>query len=173
MLTGKQQAMFQPLKESAWLAYCERNPLVDRAHAPSKTDWYRKVLVQELGIFTTKEIPGDDQEQFDALCLVFATIGGDITQINYWASASERRALWRLKQTMKNAGVDMNYVHGIMRHMGFGDRNLEDLPAELILKLNTAVFVYLKRKQKKSEAESCRAAACSAPAESDPELSFP
>jgi hypothetical protein len=174
MLTGKQQSIFQPLKESAWLAYCERNPLCDAKHAASQNDWYRKVLVTELGVFTTKEIPGNDQVKFDALCLVFATIGGDQAQIEYWASAAERRALWLLKKTMENAGVDSAYVRGIARNMHMGDRPLEDLPAELILKLNTAVFIYMKRKQKKSE--SCRAAACSEPCPSapeDPALTFP
>ena len=149
MLTGKQQAIFQPLKEAAWLAYCARKPAGNPNSPEDREAWYRKVLVQELGIWSTKEIPGNDQEKFDALCLVFATITGDTEQIKYWSSAAERRALWLLKMTMQNAGVDTAYVRGIARKMNMGDRPIEDLPAELILKLNTAVFIYMKRKERK------------------------
>lgn len=180
MLNGKQQSIFQPLKEAAWLAYCGRNPLVDPKHKGSMTDWYRKVLTQELGVWTTKELSEHDQDKFDALCLVFATIAGNQKEIEYWSSAAERRALWRLKQTMKNAGVDLAYVRGIMRNMNMGDKAIEDLPAELILKINTAVFIYMKRRSKSRPLKESGSPISVHPHSSaanssleDPSLSFP
>lgn len=150
MLNGKQQSIFRPLVDRAWLAYCSRRPAGNVNSREDRAAWYRKVLVQELGVYSTKEIQPDDQDRFDTLCLVFATISGDQAQIDYWSRAPERRAMWRLESTMRNARVDWAYVRGIARNMNLGDRPIEDLPAELILKLNTAVFKYLKRKEKKN-----------------------
>jgi hypothetical protein len=171
MLNGKQNAKYRPLVNQAWAAHCARN-MVCIEDRPARDAWYRKALLREFGVDTTKEIRSDEKT-FERLCLYFATLAGDQEQIQYWACADERRALWRLQQTMKNAGVDTAYVRGIARNMNMGDRPIEDLPAELILKLNTAVFIYMKRTQKKSSSVPCRAAACSVPLESDPALSFP
>ena len=168
MLNGKQQSLYRPLVDSAWLAYGARNPGSSANCKAGYEKWYRETLVKNLGIYTTKEIK--DEAQFDALCLVFATLGGDQTQIDYWSRAAERRALWRLQQTMKNAGVNWAYVQGIARNMNFiqGESAnwIDDLPAELILKLNTAVFVHMKRKDKAAKAVA-------AAKEEDAELSFP
>jgi hypothetical protein len=154
MLTGKQQKIFQPIKIAAWQAYCRRAPgenVLDRA---AMDRWYRKALVTGLGIFSTKQIAAKDGGAFDRLCLHFSTLAGDQKQIDYWSRAEERRALWRLKMTMRNAGVDWAYVRGIARNMGFGAREIEDLPAELILKLNTAVFLYIRRRGRSDNAKT-------------------
>jgi len=111
--------------------------------------WYRQALVEGVGISSTKQIAPKDQKLFDNLCLCFATLSGNDQQIDYWSRAAERRALWMLEQTMKKAGVDMPYVTGIANNMGFGDSYLRDLPAEMILKLNTAVYKHWKRKSTK------------------------
>ena len=165
MLTGKQQSIFQPLRKAAWLAFCTRNSIIPANSKAAESEWYRAILVQNMGIFSTKEIK--DEKEFDALCLLFATQGNDQEAIAYWSSASERRALWRLRQTMKNAGVNEAYVQGIARNMGYQGMQIEDMPAELILKINTAVFVYMKRKAVKAKAEAEQ------PAEVEAELCFP
>ncbi len=173
MLTGKQQAIYRPLVDRAWSAFCKRDIM---GYVMGRDAWYRKVLVQELGIYSTKEIPGNDGQKFDALCLVFATITGDQKEIEYWSSAAERRALWMLRQTMQNAGVDEPYVRGIARNMGMGDRPIQDLPAELILKINTAVFIYMKRRQKHQRPAATPAVSANSArdnSDSDPALSFP
>jgi len=148
MLSPRQNARYRPLVSKAWGMYCLRNQINLNVRAAFDA-WYRKVLVSNLGIYSTKEISERDEAKFDALCLCFATAAGDQAAIEYWSTAAERRALWRLEQTMKKAGVDWPYINGIARNMGFGERPVQDLPAELILKLNTAVFVYLKRKEKR------------------------
>lgn len=139
MLTRRQNGIYRPLVKAAFAIYCRKG-------GTDKFDpWYRKELVNALGIYTTKEVK--DQAQLDELCIHFATLSGDRKEIDYWTRAQERRALWRLQATMRNAGVDWPYVNGIAHKMGY-DRDIATLPAELILKINTALYLHWKRKQK-------------------------
>ena len=131
----------------AWRAYCTK------AHqAPKSKDaheaWYRAELVACVGVYTTKQVK--TVEDFDKLCLHFATLSGDQDQIDYWTRAPERRALWWLEQEMEKADKPWAYVHGIARKMNFPDRPIEDLPEELIRKLATALFTARKRHEKKA-----------------------
>lgn len=152
MLNGRHQGIFQPLKTAAWRAHCARNPGVSPQDKIAEDHWYRQTLVTSIGIYSTKEIADKDERLFESLCLCFATIAGDEKQITYWSRAEERRALWRLEQSMRVAGVTRAYVDGIAVRMGFlqdqGAMAIEDLPAELILKLNTALFIHNKRKER-------------------------
>ena len=152
MLSGQQQSIFQPLKNAAWLKHCEQTGTPPNGKGQLDA-WYRKELVGSLGVYTTKEIKANDLEMFDKLCMHFATLTGDAVQIEYWSSADERRAMWRLECTMKNAGVGWNYVQGIARKMGLvvdGDLDkIKNLPAEHLLKINTAVYLFYKRHQPK------------------------
>lgn len=144
MLTGQQQKIFQPLKSAAWQTHCARTG-ADVKDGKALDKWYRQAMVTGVGIYSTKQIGPKDQHLFDSLCLHFATLAGLDSQIDYWARAAERRALWALQQTMKNADVDMTYVKGIAKQMGFRAGDIKDLPAEMILKLNTAVYKHWKR----------------------------
>ena len=155
MLSPRQNQRYRPLVAKAWLAVCERsgqNP----ADKGARENWYRKELLGAVGFYTTKGIQTD--QEFDRICLHFATVSGDKDDIAYWSSADERRALWRLEQNMKRAGLDWPYVRGIARAMHLLDANhldVADLPAEHIRKLSTAVFLYIKRKERaKSSQES-------------------
>ena len=151
MLTPSKQGIFRPLKAAAWRAHCARSNIVLVHDKIAEDRWYRQTLVTQCGIYTTKEIAGNDASAFDALCLCFATIAGDETQIEYWARATERRALWQLKQNMSKANVTREYIESIAVRMGFiqegGNMAIEDLPAELILKINTALFMHNRRRQ--------------------------
>jgi hypothetical protein len=140
------------LKSAAWLNHCKASGLAPN-NKVAEDAWYRKELIDGLGIWSSKEVSPKDPDMFDRLCLRFATISGDAEQIAYWTAADERRAIWRLEATMKNAKVGEGYVVGIARNMGFlrdncGFESIKDLPAEQILKINTAVFIYMKRHQK-------------------------
>jgi len=141
MLTRKQNGIYRPLVKRAYRAYC------DKGGCLSYEEWYRRQLIEsELGICTTKQIK--EAHEFDILCLHFAVLLNDQTEIDYWSRAVERRALWMLKETMKKADVGWPYVKGIARNMNFGDREIRDMPAKLILKLNSAVYLHMKRKEK-------------------------
>ena len=149
MLTKKQNAIYRPLVKRAWRVFCDRTGK-DTNDRGARESWYRRELVSSLlGIYTTKQV--QTGAEFDAICLHFATLAGDPEAIDYWTRADERRALWRLKQTMRNAGVDWPYVHGITRNMGYS-KPIDDLPAALILKINTAVYLYWKRQAKRNAA---------------------
>lgn len=153
MLTGKQNSIFRPLVEKAWSALCVRNS-VSLSDEVAHKAWYRKVLVMQFGFYSTKQVPADNSVLFDELCLHFATLSGDEREIGYWSAAEERRAMWRLTHTMENAGVGWPYVLAIARNMGFDvsdDTKVHELPAEHILKLNTAVYLYMKRQEREQK----------------------
>ena len=90
----------------------------------------------------------DDVKEIRRLMLHFATIAGDADEIKYWSVASERRALHLLTMTMRNAGVGQAYAEGVARKMKLR-LPLVDMPAKHILKINTAIYLHWKRKQKK------------------------
>lgn len=138
----------------AWTVFCSRNK-VDASDKAALSTWYRKQLVANFGLYTTKEVKSSEVALIDRLCLHFATLAGDAEQISYWAIADERRALWRLQQSMDRAGVDLDYARGIARRMHFlpedGSMDIKDLPAEHILKINSALFMYSGRKSRRNE----------------------
>ena len=133
--------------ESAWQAHCT-NTRQDPKSKDAREAWYRAELVACVGVYTTRQIK--TVEDFDKLCLHFATLSGDQDQIGYWTRAPERRALWWLKQEMDKTGKSWAYVHGIARKMNLPDRPIEDLPEEMIRKLATALFKSRKRDEKKA-----------------------
>ena len=154
MLTPWQNKTYRPLVEKAWRAHCGRTAGSDLMDKVARDQWYRKQLMAGSGVYTTKQIGPQDAQAFDGLCLHFATIACDMEQIAYWSTAEERRALWRLDQNMKRAGLDWPYVRGIAKAMHLLDKNhteIQDLPAEHILKLATALFLYMKRKERKAQ----------------------
>jgi len=149
-LSGRENAIYRPLAKRAWQAY-------QAAGGQFPYDpWYRGELVATVGVYTTKEIK--DKEDLEALCLRFSIIIGDDEQIDYWSRAPERRALWQLNRTMKNAGVNYAYVGAVAKKMGYFkpdggvliEQALQELPAELILKINTAIYLYWKRQTRKA-----------------------
>lgn len=154
-LKGRQQAIYRPLVKSAWVVYCHRIGWPSEDRTPLDA-WYRKNLVDALGIYTTKEIA--TREQFDAVCLHFATVAGDQDQIDYWVRAPERRAMWQLRRSMGNARVNWQYVFTTAKRLkvvpthAFAEnieKYLAELPAQHILKINANIYMYYRRKLKK------------------------
>jgi len=144
-LSRAQNGKYRPLVKKAYHVYCASggNDLFD--------PWYRKQLVNSLGVHTTKQLK--TAGEFDQACLHFATLAGDAKEIDHWSRASERRALWVLEQSMRKLDVGWPYVKGVARNLGFGDRPIRDLPATLILKINTALDKQVRRKEKKKKEE--------------------
>lgn len=151
-LSPQQNAKYRPVVKEAWLRHAVRND-VDRKDKGAYEKWYRNQLVHEsgLGIYSTKEI--NTADEFGKVLLHFAVLANDQHWIDRLSSDEERRALWLLDKSMANAEVGWPYVEGIARKMGF-DTNIQELPAEHILKINTAVYLYYKRKQKKALANA-------------------
>lgn len=147
MLNGQQNGIYRPLVKAAWLKYCADGGR-DPADKSLRETWYRKQLLDACGYWTTKQIA--TAEEFDKVLAHFAILAGDRKMVAWVAESQERRAHWRLRQTMHNAGVDWPYVEGIQRKMGYADKALEDLPAEIVLKINTAVYLHWRRQQKKA-----------------------
>ena len=156
MLTRKQNGVYRPLVKRAWLAHCERTGTSPNDRS-AQDDWYRRQLLDAAGIYTTKE--ADPVVHFDLVMHRFAWIANDRYWLDRLATADERRALWRLRVTIRKArdqGLDISdaYVAGIQRNMGFGAKALEDLPAEHILRINAAVYLHARRHAKKGAARA-------------------
>jgi hypothetical protein len=146
MMTRRQNKIYRPLVKRAWLRYCLENDL-DETDRPTHETWYRKQLLDAVRVWTTKQLK--TEAEHDAVLLHFAILAGDQAMINRVSGSEERRALWRLRSTAKKAGVTDAYIAGIQRKMGYDGRALEHLPAEIVLKINTAVYLYMLRQQRK------------------------
>jgi hypothetical protein len=136
----------------AWAEHCRRSALatVDRA---AKDAWYRSQVKGVLGVDTTRG--ADPVRDFDRLMLHFATLANDDYWIKRCSVGEETRALHQLQRTIDNAaraGVDISdaYLAGIAKHMGFGDRPLDQLPAAAVLKVRTAISLHWQRKKKEA-----------------------
>jgi len=147
MLSKRQNAVYRPLVKAAWIAFCQATGR-DTLSKAAYNDWYRKELVDSAHVYTSKQV--SDPDTFDALCLHFARLSNNTAEIEYWSTAKERRALWRLGQTMKKAGVGWAYVQAISEHQGNGDKRVDELPADRILKINSALDMHVQR-----QARSC------------------
>jgi hypothetical protein len=144
MFTGRQQGFYRMLVEKAWRAHAAR----EKIHADSrfaKDQWYRCVLLDTCGIYTTKE--ASNTTDFDALMLAFAEIAGDDYWIKRMAGAAERRWRWMIAQKMSAKGLTMgcndkrgeHYIQSIMKHMGLDQLKFADLPAEHLKKIFIAL----------------------------------
>ncbi|MBN1671179.1 MAG: hypothetical protein JXR37_09115 [Kiritimatiellae bacterium] len=146
MLTRRQNGIYRPLVKKAWFAHCE-----DTGEPPNNKSahdaWYRQQLMDACGFYTTKQC--NSAHDFEYIMAHFERLAGAGT---YWQDRAsvgeERRALWRLQQTMRNANVTWPYVEGVAKHMNLR-LPIKDLPAKLILKLNSALYLHWQRQQKK------------------------
>jgi len=154
-MRGSIQGIYRGLVNKAWRVHCERDQ-VDINDKQARDRWYRRELLRSpLNVYTSKQIVTADDE--DAICLHFAMLTGDERQIHYWSSAEERRAMWVLRKTMNKLGVSQNYVTSVGMQMGFlseqGHRSIDELPAELILKINAALDMHAHRRARKEDHE--------------------
>lgn len=147
-----QQKHYRPLVERAWKVHAGRNGLHLNSRF-AKDQWYRCVLLDTVGIYTSKE--ADQTTDFDALMLAFAVIAGEQYWINRMAGALERRWKWLigLKMSKKKMPFGTNektgerYILGIMKQMGLDQLAYRDLPAEHLKKIYIALDTAEKRKE--------------------------
>jgi hypothetical protein len=150
MFTPAQQKYYRPLVEKAWAAHAARNG-IHRDSRLAKDQWYRGVLLDTCGIYTTKE--ADKTTDFDSLMLAFAETANDAYWIKRMAGATERRWHWMIGRKMTdlkmplgcNEKVGENYIAGIMRHMHLDQLAFRDLPAEYLKKIYIALDEQIKR----------------------------
>jgi len=143
------QIRFHQLKTLAWKAYAERKGL-DPRNQGKLNAWYRRTLMDILGVYSSKEIKRT--HEFESACQHFANVSGDEKQIEYWSRCSERRALWKLRKTAKDQGMKWEYVESIKNQMGY-DNDFDDLPADMILKINAALLIHGRRQTTTEQAQ--------------------
>ena len=144
MFTGRQQGFYRMLVEKAWRAHSDRNKLHTGSRF-AKDEWYRCVLLDACGIYTTKE--ASNTTDFDSLMLAFAEIAGDEYWINRMSGASERRWRFMIAQKMSAKGLALgcndkrgeHYIQSIMHHMGLDQLSYGYLPAEHLKKIFIAL----------------------------------
>lgn len=160
MLSRGQNSKYRPLVKEAWAMVC-RHKNLNPGDRSTRESWYRNELVHRFGVWTTNQLTASDPRQFDDLLRHFAMIACNEAWLDRLAHADEIRALWRLKQTMRSVGVDWPYVRAIAVQMGYIQSEISDLksqiptesallelPAELILKINTALALHRHRHRK-------------------------
>jgi hypothetical protein len=145
MLTRGQQSKYRPLVKKAWFAHCLRHDLNPEADG-ARESWYRSQLMDACGIYTTKQ--ASPTKDFDALMGHFAEIVGDEYWINRAARGDEIRLRFLINKSITEGAVNLAYVQGIARNMGFRD-TLENLPAEHLWKIWNALIRHNRRHQVK------------------------
>jgi hypothetical protein len=141
MLSSAQQGRYRPLVAKAWDKAAGREgwSLFDRA---ARDAWYRKQLVEVLGIYTTKQ--ADQKRDFETLMAHFEAICGDSL---YWqlrlATGNKRRVLYHLRRMLLRIGADDAYLQAIADQMALGD--VEALEPVDLRQLLIALDVHVKR----------------------------
>ena len=146
-LSPAQQGKYRPLVARAWQAHCLRtgqNPAVDSAHET----WYRKQLMDALGIYTTKQ--ANQIKDFDCLMAHFAAIAGEVGWTLRTAEGDEIRLRFMIRREIERGGLTEQYARGIARNMGFRD-NLDECPADHLRR----IWIALVRHNKRHAAPRC------------------
>ena len=155
MFTRAQQKIYRPLVDAAWRAHAARQEFA-RDDASERARWYRGVLLDTCGIYTTKE--ATKTHDFDALMLAFAEIAGDDYWIGRMAGAEERRWRWKINQRLEDLGLHprteagKHYLEGILNHMGLAEQPVSNLPAEYLRKVFIALHKQARRDHHHREA---------------------
>lgn len=142
MLTPRQQAIYRPLVQRAWLAHCARTGQNPEADAPHES-WYRAQLIEAIGVYTTKQ--ANPTRDFDRLLAHFAAIAGELDLVRRAAEGDERRLRFLIAQEVQRGAVKEAYVLGIARNMGFPAKALSELPADHLWRIWNALLRHNKR----------------------------
>ena len=109
-----------------------------------KDEWYREVLRDEFGVYTTKQLgrTGD----FEKTCAAFEAIAGNSI---YWqlrvTAAPLERARLSLKQLMREHDIEEEYVDGVSKHM-FATHT-SNLDADKLGKVIAALKIHFNRQE--------------------------
>ena len=154
MLSPAKQGIFRPLVGKAWGAHCARKNL-QASDRGAQDKWYRSILLETAHVYTTNEIRAADQ--FDAVCLAFATIWGDEREITYWVRAPERRLMWLIRDRLDKISFIAGTRHGwpyavaINTHMNL-PLTMEEAPESDLKKVFNALDKRLQGLRKRAAA---------------------
>jgi hypothetical protein len=117
--TRGQQKVYRPLVDAAWRQRCrETRTIGNLADAVAKDVWYRNQLLDECGIYTTKQ--ADRVKDFDKLIVHFEALSHSGI---YWSLRvihnDVRVARKLLNDHIREFDVDVDYVRGIARKAGY------------------------------------------------------
>ena len=142
MLTPRQQAIYRPLVQRAWLAHCARTGQNPEADAPHES-WYRAQLMDAMGIYSTKE--ASPTRDFDRLLGHFGGIAGETDLVLRSAEGDERRLRYLIAREIQRGAVPEAYVLGIARNMGYPAKALSELPADHLWRIWNALLRHNRR----------------------------
>ena len=151
-LTTPQIARFWKVFGAAWAVYSAGTGECGEEAKHS----FRKAQLAECGFASLTDV--DRTHGFDLVMFHFAQLAGDEATACYFAVAVERRMRFlirdRLEIITKLTGVrhDWSYARGIMDHMHLA-ANIDDVPAEQLLKVFEALDTHLRRLKHKDNAK--------------------
>lgn len=140
----------------AWEAYAGRLGLDPRDRGTSES-WRHAILAEECaGQSSLKAI---DNTGYARVMLRLAVEAGDEHAISYWSQSGERKALHRIDALLEELNrldgrnhYTRAYAEGIARTMKLArDRPLDELPAELLRKIEIALWRKKKRVERAME----------------------
>jgi len=144
MFSRAQQKYYRPLLKKAWRTHCARTGISPNMQSAYE-QWYRELLMDTLGIYTTKQ--ADKGKDYDVLMARLEELCDDGN--TYWqlraAEGDEVRIRHMITTAAKEAGVDDRYIEGICRHMNFRE-GWQNLPAKQMWRVWIAMDRFLKRK---------------------------
>jgi hypothetical protein len=148
-----QQGKYRQLVDDAYAN--ERARLVNQV--PPKDDWRRQINLNATGKYSTKEM--NSTGDFDAVMLELAILAEDDYWIGRLSSAAERRIRWIISkqflpdlQYLKQQSIHWSYIKGICEHMHV-PTELDDCPAQLLIKVLQAVDSHVRRLARKAGIE--------------------
>lgn len=118
-------------------------------------EWYRCILLDTCGVYTTVEANGTDD--YEKLMLAFWIIIGDDKQIDYWVKAPDRRMIYVIEKQfipdleyLTQQAISWDYIKGICTQAGIPS-DMNDCPADLLKKILQMVDTHIRRLAKKED----------------------
>jgi hypothetical protein len=135
----RQQAVYRRIVEDAWKAASH-----DVKDQVAKERWYREVLHEKLGVFTSKQL--NKSGDFERACAAFEEIAGNSIywQLRVNAAPLERMRL-KLRAIVREHDIEEEYIAGVSRQMF--DTHPSNLKPEQLNKLIAALEIHFKRQE--------------------------
>jgi hypothetical protein len=156
-LTPRQQGIYRPLVQRAWLAHCERERIAPDADGAYET-WYRHEVREATGKDSTRDC--DPTLDLDLLLIRFARIAGDDRMEAHATASAERRMRYVINELLGKLAraecrqVGWPYARAIYAQMSryhMLPEQMEDCPAELLRKVVQALDTHLRRLRRRAQ----------------------
>lgn len=151
--SDKQQKRYRILVAQAYAEEAARL----QGELPRKEEWRRQFNVAITGHYSTQEMNRTDD--YDKIMFELAILANDDRQIAYFSAAAERRIGYIIKKQflpdleyLEQTSIDWKYIQGICKQMHVPD-NINDCPAELLLKVLWALDTHIRRLARKAGIE--------------------